>query len=301
MKLKSITAADFIGLKVPPRQYVFSPFLPVGGLAEIYARTGVGKTTFALALSVAAATGKDFFSWQVKRSWNVLYVDGEMSTQEMQERLTKTSAHFDHPTYELTNLRLICRDRLHRGIPDIGSTIGQSWFDNDAAWADLIFLDNISCLWWTGKENDADSWSVIQQWLLKLKADGKSVIMLHHSGKNGTSRGTSRRHDILDTVIKLEHPMSYSEAEGAKFEVHFDKTRGFSGSKAEPLGLQYQSDHNASSWLDFEVTNDRELTVTNLLSGGMKQQDIAEQLGISQSQVSKIIGRARSRGVYQSK
>ena len=69
MKFKSITAADFIGLKVPPRQYVFSPFLPVGGLAEIYARTGVGKPPL-LAL-VAAAIGKDFFSWQVKRSWNV--------------------------------------------------------------------------------------------------------------------------------------------------------------------------------------------------------------------------------------
>ena len=297
MHLKSMTAADFVGLEVPPRQYVFSPFLPVGGLAEIYARTGVGKTTFALALSVAAATGKDFFRWQVKRSWNVLYVDGEMSTQEMQERLTKTSAHFDHPAHELTNLRLRCRDRLHQGIPDIGSTIGQRWFDTDAAWADLIFLDNISCLWWTGKENDADSWSVIQQWLLRLKAGGKSVIMLHHSGKNGSSRGTSRRHDILDTVIKLERPMSYSEAEGAKFEVHFDKTRGFSGAQAEQIGLQYKSDQNASSWLDFEVTDDRELAVMNLLSSGMKQQDIAEQLGISQSQVSKIIGRARSRGL----
>ena len=77
MKLKSITAADFVGLKVPPRQYVFSPFLPVGGLAEIYARTGVGKTTFALALSAAAATGKDFYSWRVRKAWNVLYVDGK--------------------------------------------------------------------------------------------------------------------------------------------------------------------------------------------------------------------------------
>ena len=298
MKLKSITAADFVGLNVPPRRYVFSPFLPVGGLAEIYARTGVGKTTFALALSIAAATGTDFFSWQVKRSWNVLYVDGEMSTQEMQERLNVTSTHFGRPANGLTNLRLICRDRLQLGIPDIGSTLGQSWFDDDAAWADVIFLDNLSCLWWSGRENDADAWSVIQQWLLKLKARGKSIIMLHHSGKNGSSRGTSRRHDILDTVIRLERPPSYTESEGAKFEVHFDKTRSFAGPKAEPIGMIYQSDGTQADWSNFRITNEREVEVAKLLQGGMKQKDVADQLQISQGQVSKLSARAKSNGLY---
>ena len=297
MNLKSMTAADFVGLKVPPRQFVFSPFLPVGGLAEIYARTGVGKTTFALALSVAAATGTDFFSWQVKRSWNVLYVDGEMSTQEMQERLNVTSTHFGKPANGLTNLRLICRDRLQRGIPDIGSTLGQSWFDDDAAWADVIFLDNLSCLWWSGRENDADAWSVIQQWLLKLKASGKSIIMLHHSGKNGSSRGTSRRHDILDTVIRLERPPSYTESEGAKFEVHFDKTRSFAGPKAEPIGMLYQSDGTQADWSNFKITNERELEVAKLLQSGMRQREVANHLQISQGQVSKLSGRAKSNGL----
>ena len=298
MKLKSITAADFVGLNVPPRRYVFSPFLPVGGLAEIYARTGVGKTTFALALSIAAATGTDFFSWQVKRSWNVLYVDGEMSTQEMQERLNVTSTHFGRPANGLTNLRLICRDRLQLGIPDIGSTLGQSWFDDDAAWADVIFLDNLSCLWWSGRENDADAWSVIQQWLLKLKARGKSIIMLHHSGKNGSSRGTSRRHDILDTVIRLEKPPSYTESEGAKFEVHFDKTRNFAGPKAEPIGMLYQSDGTQADWSNFKITNERELEVAKLLQSGMRQREVANHLQISQGQVSKLSGRAKSNGLF---
>lgn len=277
---------------------MFSPFLPVGGLAEIYARTGVGKTTFALALSAAAATGKDFFSWRVKEQWNVLYVDGEMSTQEMQERLTVTSTHFEQNANELTNLRLICRDHVRNGIPDIGSNTGQTWFTADTDWADIMILDNISCLWLSGKENDADAWSVIQQWLLKLKAKGKSVIMLHHSGKNGSSRGTSRRHDILDTVIRLERPMSYSEAEGAKFEVHFDKTRGFAGQRAEPIGMQYRSDGSQAHWSSFKITNEREVEVAKLLKGGMKQKDVADHLQISQGQVSKLSGRAKSNGLY---
>ena len=81
-----------------------------------------------------------------------MYVDGEMSTQEMQERLTVTSTHFEQNANELINLRLICRDHVRNGIPDIGSDTGQTWFAEDTDWADLIFLDNISCLWLSGRK-----------------------------------------------------------------------------------------------------------------------------------------------------
>ena len=296
--LKVYTLPEFAELKLPPKRYIIDPFLPERGLIEIYSKTGVGKTTFAMSLAMAAALGKPFLKWGVPKRWRVLYVDGEMSTQEMQERLNVTSTHFGRPANGLTNLRLICRDRLQLGIPDIGSTLGQSWFDDDAAWADVIFLDNLSCLWWSGRENDADAWSVIQQWLLKLKARGKSIIMLHHSGKNGSSRGTSRRHDILDTVIRLERPPSYTESEGAKFEVHFDKTRSFAGPKAEPIGMIYQSDGTQADWSNFRITNEREVEVAKLLQGGMKQKDVADQLQISQGQVSKLSARAKSNGLY---
>ena len=46
MNLKSLTASEFVKLKVPPRRYISDPFLPERGLVELYARTGVGKTTF---------------------------------------------------------------------------------------------------------------------------------------------------------------------------------------------------------------------------------------------------------------
>ena len=53
--------------------------------------------------------------------------------------------------------------------------------------------------------------------------------------KNGSSRGTSRRHDVLDTVIKLERPYNYTQQEGAKFEVHFGKGQEvFQGVDAKP-------------------------------------------------------------------
>jgi hypothetical protein len=50
------------------------------------------------------------------------------------------------------------------------------------------------------KENDADSWTPMQNWLLAQRRAGKSVLVIHHSGKSGAQRGTSRREDTLDTA-----------------------------------------------------------------------------------------------------
>ena len=47
--LKSIQANIFVQLDVPPRRFIIDPFLR-RGLIEIYARSGICKTTFALTL-----------------------------------------------------------------------------------------------------------------------------------------------------------------------------------------------------------------------------------------------------------
>lgn len=285
--MHSISAAEFVQLEVPPRLYIFDPFLPERGLAEIYAKSGVGKTTFALNLAVAASLGQDFLHWPVSRPWNVLYVDGEMSTFEMQQRVEAAAVGQGADPKNLDQLRLISQDRENHGLPDIGIKEDQCWYNTDFEWADLIFLDNISCLWWSCRENDADAWSVIQQWLLRLRAAGKTVVMLHHSGKNGSSRGSSRRHDVLDTVIKLERPFDYIQQQGAKFEVHFDKTRGFTGKKAEPTGLNYELTADGAEWTTFVIGGEKPREVASLLKQGKTQQQVADQLGISQGEVSK--------------
>ena len=283
--LKSIQANDFVQLEVPPRRYIIDPFLPERGLIEIYARSGIGKTTFALTLAAAAALGKSFQRWNVNRPWKVLYIDGEMSTTEMQERVEAAAQYFEETAPE--NLRLLCHDREEAGLPDIGSEDGQDWFEEDIMWADVIFLDNLSCLLWSGRENDADSWSTMQQWLLRLRAAGKSIVMLHHSGKNGSSRGTSRRHDVLDTVMKLERPFNYTQQEGAKFEVHFEKTRGFSGDAASPIGLNHNIEDGISCWETFSIGTEKAEEVAKLLGEGHTQKEIAIKLNISQPEVSR--------------
>ena len=59
------------------------------------------------------------------------------------------------------------------------------------------------------------------------------VINRDSKGKGGAQRGTSRREDVLDTVVKLERPDDYRPSEGARFIVTFEKSRGFTGKEAE--------------------------------------------------------------------
>ena len=295
--LKVYTLPEFAELKLPPKRYIIDPFLPERGLIEIYSKTGVGKTTFAMSLAMAAALGKPFLKWGVPKRWRVLYVDGEMSPIDMQERASAAAQYFEADISEIDNFRIINRDVNNGTLPDIGEKHGQNEFDKAAHEADLIVLDNLSTLRFTGKENEADSWSVMQNWLLQMRGKSKSVIILHHAGKDGSSRGTSRRQDALDTVIKLERPYAYQQPDGAVFEVHFEKTRSFHRDAAEPVQLSHTIEDGISCWQLSQVTNEKEEEVVRLIEEGMKQIDVAEALGVSQSNVSKLLKSARAKNI----
>jgi putative DNA primase/helicase len=136
-----------------------------------------------------------------------------------------------------------------------------------------------------------------QTWLLQMRGKSKSVIILHHAGKDGSSRGTSRRQDALDTVIKLERPYAYQQSDGAVFEVHFEKTRSFHSDAAEPVQLSHTIEDGISCWQLSQVTNEKEEEVVRLIEEGMKQVDVAEAIGVSQSNVSKLLKSARAKNL----
>ena len=296
-KLKIYSLQDFISLDIPQKSFIVDPFLPERGLIEIYAKPGVGKTTFALSLGMAVALGSPFLKWNAPKPKQVLYIDGEMPPSEMQERAKATAQYFEVDALEVENFKILNRDMNNGQLPDIGETNGQREFDLATNNADLIILDNLSALRFTGKENEADSWSIIQRWLLEMRGRGKTVIILHHAGKDGTSRGTSRRHDILDTVIKLQRPSDYLQSEGAVFELHFEKCRGFFGDAAEPVGLSYTTIDGISHWECFAISDETMEEVVSLTNQGLRQTEIASKMGISQPKVSKLLKSAKEKGL----
>src|ERR1700735_4369093 len=193
------------------------PF-PDTGLALLYAERGIVKTWIALGVAHAVASGGEFLCWRAERPRKVLYIDGEMPAHTLQERYAAVvrASMKDAPR---ENFRLAAADCQPDGLPDLSSEEAQRFYDAAIADAELIICDNLSTLAHGLRENEADSFGPVQSWMLEQRAAGRSVLLVHHAGKGGGQRGTSR--DTLDTVISLSRPPGYSAAEGARFEVRF--------------------------------------------------------------------------------
>ncbi len=126
-------------------------------------------------------------------------------------------------------------------MPDLGDYEGRLELDRiiDQCGPDVIILDTISTLVRSGVENDAESWAPIQAWLLSHRWRGRTIIVMHHSGKSGQQRGTSKREDVMDTIIKLKkEPEACTETESV-FDLTFEKSRDFYGKDAEQLRLRF--------------------------------------------------------------
>jgi putative DNA primase/helicase len=139
------------------------------------------------------------------------------------------------------------------------------------------------------KENEADSWLPVQEWALSLRRASKSVLFIHHAGKSGGQRGTSKKEDILDTVLNLRKPPDYSPQDGARFEIHFEKNRGFMGDDAEPFEAKLVGEQWEIN--PIKCGDDIEALKT-MKASGMTIRDISERTGIPRSTVARRLDEA---------
>ena len=170
------------------------------------------------------------------------------------------------------------------GLPDLSDPKSQQFYDDVIADADLIVVDNLSTICPGVKENDADSWVPVQTWALAQRRAARTVLFVHHAGKSGTQRGSSRKEDVLDTVIGLRRPPDYSAEQGCRFELRFEKSRGFHSTDAEPFEARLIGTRWAVS--DIKAGDDLE-ALRALRAQGCTVREIAERTGLSKSTVAR--------------
>ena len=290
-KITLVTYSELLKMDLPPRENLIDPFLPTAGLCMIYAKRGVGKTFFALELMTSLAYGVDFLIFKITRPAKVLYIDGEMPANAIQERLAKIEQRMK-PNINMIEPVIITPDLQSGFMPNLATIKGQNQINKYIEGVDLVIIDNLSTLCNYGKENDAESWMPVQQWILYLRRLKISVVLIHHAGKGGNQRGTSRREDILDTVICLKHPSDHEPSNGAQFELHFEKARGMVGDEAKPILCQLTD----SGWIVTALENSNYERVVELANDGLKGFEIAEELDLSKGYVSKLLKKAKALG-----
>ena len=294
--LKAITLDVLMRTNLAPRRYILDGFLQERGIAMLHAWRGGGKTWVALGAGYAIATGGSFLKWRAERPCRVLHVCGEMPAVALRDRLTLIAGGAGGIAPAMDFYRVLSADLQKDGIPDLATREGQSALDRLLGGAEVLILDNASTLFRSGIENDAESWLPVQQWLLRLRRQGLTIILVHHSGKGRTQRGTSKREDILDVVIALRVPTDYEPSEGARFQVHFEKARGLAGRDVESFEAALTLSDDKAVWTVQNLENAQAAEIEELSLAGQTVRQIAAQLGISKSGVQRAIAKLRKSG-----
>lgn len=297
--LQAVDVAELAQMQFRTRQPLLSPWLCSQDLAMVFAPRGIGKTHFGLAVAFAVATGGPFARWQAPAARKVLYLDGELPGGLMQERLLMHCPDVDPAP---GHLRIFTPDLVPDGrmLPDLSTYEGQvvidAMIEPDTA---LVVVDNLSAWARSGRENEAESWHPVADWLLSLRRRGIAVLLVHHAGKGGQQRGTSKREDLLDVVIGLSRPKDYDPQHGAVFVVEFSKARNLVGDEAESIELELVVADDHATWRCRTVEASTFERVVDLANEGLKPNDIALELDINKSSVSRHLRTAREKGLIK--
>ena len=286
-RLKPLCIHSLFSLDIPERQMILDPIIPEKGLIMLYATRGIGKTHLAVGISLAVAAGTKYLKWTAPRARKVLHIDGEMPASELRQRIRQCMEGMGVKP-DPGMLQVLSSDLIDIGIGNFASSKMQAELEPLLEGVGLLVLDNLSSLTTVIRDNDAESWNPIQEWLLRLRRRGISVLIVHHAGKGGQQRGTSHREDVLDTSISLRRPSDYLPSEGARFEVHFEKARGIHGECVRPFEAKLELINDKAIWTTREIDDVNFARVKALLEDGLSVRDIADETGIPKSTVQRL-------------
>lgn len=282
-----------------PRTPLLAPILTSQSLTMVYGPRGIAKTHVALGMAWALSSGGRFLEWEAPNPVPVLYLDGEMPGADLKERVA-TIASNSSTQPPKGYLRFMTPDAQADWIvPNLYTPEGQASIAAIVGDAKVIIVDNLSCLVRGGKENEGESWQPVAEWALRQRAAGRSVIFIHHAGKGGQQRGTSKREDLLDNVISLRRPSDYTPEQGARFEVHFEKARALYGEDVQPIEAALETMPDGSqNWKVRKVADATDEQIIELADLGMSSREIGNELAINGSTVVRRLRRLTEEGRY---
>jgi len=185
--------------------------------------TGIGKTHLAMGMAAGIATGLGFVHWQAGHGGvPVLYLDGEMARDLIQERLADLKRRFGGS--DLSNLIVVCREDFPEMEP-LNTEVGQQFV------ADLVqvrgiravFFDNRMSLL-SGDMKEEQPWADTMPLIRDLTRARVAQIWIDHTGHNtGQIYGTKTKEWQLDAVVLL----SKADRPGTDiaFQLEFTKAR----------------------------------------------------------------------------
>ncbi|MDR2628846.1 MAG: AAA family ATPase [Puniceicoccales bacterium] len=291
--------SPFLQMDIPHRKQILSHWFRAGSLGYIFGMRGSGKTWFAWKMAICISKGEDFGPWKCERPWRTLYVDGEMPLESMQERLKLLDPSPDKDLIFISHEIAAMQESifLNLGNKDQQDMLLDYCLRKNVK---VVFLDNLSCLFYGMRENEADDWERVSPWLLKFRQNGIAVVILHHANREGTAmRGTSRREDAAFWVIKIsKNHNGNDKRKGAFFTTSFEKNREDAGGTERNLDWSFVTE-NGRTQVTYAPT-DMRAKIYDLIRDGIEScSDLAEEVGITKGMVSRYATDLSQKGLIK--
>ena len=274
--------------QLPPLVSLYPDIVLEGDLSIIFGQSGIGKTIFAMQIArYIAESGK-----------RLLYVDCEMTPRQLGNR-------YKTPNFPPTFLRAEM-DREHpaedvlKGIEEVAV----------ANHVEVVFIDNITALG-QSLDRSADAGALMASLNTLKKKYNWTLVVLNHVPKMfsgnvplslSAMQGSAKINQLIDDAIGLAQSCIDSNlvyvkqckwrngelTMGADHVAVYERCKDEDGN----LGFISRGFGTEQEHLSIENCNEREemkARVRELSNKGMTQTAIANQLGISQSKVSRLL------------
>lgn len=203
---------DFWAQEHTVEDWLIEPLVPRSRQVALWASHKTGKSLITLEMAAAAATGRSCLGNPPSPCIDVIYLDFEMTEDDLRERLEDLGygpeINLDHLHYYLLP-----------ALPPLDSKPGADTLLDlvHRHTASLIAIDTMSRVV-TGEENSADTYRAFYRHTgARLKAAGVGVLRLDHGGKDADrgQRGSSAKGDDVDLVWRLS-----ATDDGLQFDRH---------------------------------------------------------------------------------
>jgi hypothetical protein len=291
-----VTSTEIANLQLQLRKQLLGDWFCEGDQGMIYAYRGVGKTWLGLLIAKALSQGGNVGPWQVREKIKVLYIDGEMALDLMKARdrgLSSGSGDVEFLNHEVLFERAkkvlnITRPEIQRAIT--GHCLQQG--------IKLVVLDNLSTLASGMKENDADAWEQVHNWLLEFRRHRIAIILIHHAGRNGEARGTSKREDANFWVIALDDAKKQADDKrGARFISRFTKPSRNTQEEIPAYEWHVMTDNSTGEIsVSHKVAQSLDVFRRLIEEGVTDCTQLAEEMKVSKGQISKWAKKAMVEG-----
>jgi hypothetical protein len=291
-----VTSNELASLELTPRRKLLGDWFREGDLGFVFAYRGVGKTWLTLGMAQALSTGRKLGDWPAHAPVPVLYVDGEMPPDQMRDRskgLDASNANLEFLNHE------ILFERTGKVLNVTNREVQEALTGHCVkTHSKVLILDNLSTLASGMKENEADSWELVNNWLLELRRRKIAVIIVHHAGRSGEMRGTTKREDNVFWTIALDdRKKDAADKRGARFVSRFTKPSRNTQDEIAPYEWHFVTDEATGEVsISYKQTQTLEMFRQCIEDGVTDCSELAEELKVSRGTVSKWAKKAMDAG-----